>query len=69
MGAEELITACPLCRYNLMHQGGGRSCGLPDGKAEKPKLPVRYFTEVLAEALDVKEQAEAWLEEGGGNIG
>ena len=69
MGAEELITACPLCRYNLMHQGGGRSCGLPDGKAEKPTLPVRYFTEVLAEALDVKEQAEAWLEEGGGNIG
>lgn len=69
MGAEELITACPLCRYNLMHRGGGRSCGLPDGKAEKPTLPVRYFTEVLAEALGVKEQAEAWLEEGGGNIG
>lgn len=69
MGAEELITACPLCRYNLMHQGGGHSCGLPDGKAEKPTLPVRYFTEVLAEALGVKEQAEAWLEEGGGNIG
>ena len=69
MGAEELITACPLCRYNLMHRGGGHSCGLPDGKAEKPTLPVRYFTEVLAEALGVKEQAEAWLEEGGGNIG
>ena len=69
MGAEELITACPLCRYNLMHRGGGHSCGRPDGKAEKPTLPVRYFTEVLAEALDVKEQAEAWLEEGGGNIG
>ena len=30
---------------------------------------MRYFTEVLAEALGVKEQAEAWLEEGGGNIG
>lgn len=69
MGAEELITACPLCRYNLMHRGGGHSCGLSVGKAEKPKLPVRYFTEVLAEALGVKEQAEAWLEEGGGNIG
>lgn len=39
-GAEEMITACPLCLYNL--QGSGR-------------LPVRYFTELLAEALGVKE--------------
>lgn len=41
-GAEELITACPLCLYNLQTNGGGR-------------LPVRYFTELLAEALGVKE--------------
>jgi len=44
-GAEEIITACPLCMYNLKENGGGR-------------LPVRYFTELLAEALGVKE-AEA----------
>lgn len=39
-GAEMLITACPLCMYNL-------------NKSEK--LPVYYFTELLAEALGVKE--------------
>lgn len=40
--AEEVITACPLCLYNLQVNGGGI-------------LPVRYFTELLAEALGVKE--------------
>lgn len=42
-GAEMLITACPLCRYNLNKTEGG--------------LPVYYFTELLAEALGVKEEA------------
>lgn len=42
-GCEELITACPLCWYNLNQYQG------PD------KLPVRYMTEVLAEALDLLE--------------
>ena len=41
-GAETLITACPLCLYNLKVNG-------------KNKLPVVYFTELLAEALGVKE--------------
>ena len=40
-GAEEVITACPLCLYNLQVNGGGI-------------LPVRYFTELLAEALGVE---------------
>jgi heterodisulfide reductase subunit B len=44
-GAEELITACPLCMYNLKKNS-------VDG------LPVHYFTELLAEALGVGE-AEA----------
>ena len=39
---EELITACPLCMYNL------------DANATEHKLPVHYFTELLAEALGVK---------------
>ena len=43
-GAEMLITACPLCLYNLNKSGNG-------------KLPVHYFTELLAEALGVKEDA------------
>ena len=41
-GAQELITACPLCMYNLKENAA-------DG------LPVHYFTELLAEALGVKE--------------
>lgn len=41
-GAEEVITACPLCLYNLQRNSGDA-------------LPVKYFTELLAEALGVKE--------------
>lgn len=44
-GAGMLITACPLCMYNLKENAS-------DG------LPVYYFTELLAEALGVKEAAE-----------
>ena len=44
-GAEMLITACPLCMYNL-------------NKSAQDKIPVYYFTELLAEALGVKEAAE-----------
>ena len=41
-GAELLVTACPLCRYNLEKNGDGG-------------VPIVYFTELLAEALGVKE--------------
>ncbi len=41
-GAEEVITACPLCLYNLKANG-------------KDILPVKYFTELLAEALGVRQ--------------
>ena len=41
-GAEEVITACPLCLYNLQVNGDNI-------------LPVKYFTELLAEALGVNE--------------
>ena len=44
-GAEMIVTACPLCRYNLEKNG-------PEGE-----LPVVYFTELLAEALGLKEDA------------
>lgn len=40
-GAEMLITACPLCLYNLAQN------------AENP-LPVVYFTELLAQALGLE---------------
>ena len=42
-GAEMIITACPLCLYNLK-------------KNSNSELPVYYFTELLAEALGVKEE-------------
>ena len=42
MGADLLVTACPLCRYNLVKN-----------KANS-KLDILYFTELLAEALGVK---------------
>ncbi|MBQ8578687.1 MAG: CoB--CoM heterodisulfide reductase iron-sulfur subunit B family protein [Clostridia bacterium] len=41
-GADLLVTACPLCKYNLDKNG-------------KNDLPVVYFTELLAEALGIKE--------------
>ena len=40
-GAEMIITACPLCKYNLEKNGAD--------------IPVVYFTELLAEALGQKE--------------
>ena len=44
-GAEMIITACPLCKYNLE-----KCCA---------DIPVVYFTEILAEALGVKEDTNA----------
>lgn len=41
-GADTIVTACPLCLYNLKKNGG------------QEDLPVVYFTELLAEALGVK---------------
>jgi heterodisulfide reductase subunit B len=38
MGADFMITACPLCLYNLT-------------KNSDTAIPVRYFTEVMAEAM------------------
>lgn len=44
-GAEMIITACPLCKYNLEKNGAD--------------IPVVYFTELMAEALGVKEDTNA----------
>ncbi len=44
-GADLLITACPLCLYNL------NSC-------DEKETEVHYFTELLAEALGVKEEGK-----------
>ncbi len=44
-GADMIVTACPLCRYNLEKNAGG-------------EIPVVYLTELLAEALGIKEDAQ-----------
>ena len=41
-GADFMITACPLCLYNLT-------------KNAETDIPIMYFTEMLAEALGVKD--------------
>lgn len=43
-GAQELVTACPLCLYNLNHNGCQNG----------PR--VKYFTEILAEALGIEPE-------------
>ena len=40
-----MVTACPLCKYNLTKADGD--------------IPVIYFTELLAEALGIKEEYDA----------
>ena len=40
-GADVIVTACPLCLYNLKKNGAD--------------VPVVYFTDLLAEALGIKE--------------
>ena len=42
-GAQELVTACPLCAYNLTANDAAGG------------VPTRYFTELLAEALGVAD--------------
>ncbi|MCI9236907.1 MAG: disulfide reductase [Dorea sp.] len=42
-GADLLITACPLCMYNL-------------NKNTEKEIPVYYFTELLAKALGICEE-------------
>ena len=42
-GCDEIVTACPLCMYNVAANAG-------EGK----EITITYFTELLAEALGVK---------------
>lgn len=48
-GAELLVTSCPLCRYNLIKN------------KKDSKLDVIYFSELLAEALGIKDSVLASL--------
>jgi heterodisulfide reductase subunit B2 len=49
VGAQAMVTACPLCQINLeMRQNG--TC---------PKMPIIYFTELIGLALDLPD-TRAW---------
>lgn len=50
-GADFLVTSCPLCRYNLIKHKGNSN------------LDVIYFSELLAEALGIKDEVLASLNE------
>lgn len=45
MGADILVTSCPLCKYNLLKNAGDS------------QVNIIYFSELLAEALGVREEA------------
>lgn len=48
-GAQAIVTACPLCQYNLDVKQKGASRG----------VPILYFTQLLAVALGLDDQARA----------
>ena len=48
-GAEAIVTACPLCQVNLEMR-----------QAERDKLPIFYFTELIGLALGIPEAAKWW---------
>ncbi len=48
-GAQAIVTACPLCQYNLDIKQKGAGAG----------VPVLYFTQLLAVALGLGDEARA----------
>lgn len=54
MGVQTMVTSCPLCKYNL-----------EKNKCDKAGIDVVYFSQMLAEALGVKEEALKMVQEGG----
>jgi heterodisulfide reductase subunit B2 len=53
-GAQALVTACPLCQYNLDKRAAA--------SRSSARLPILYFTQLLAAALGLAR--EAWALEG-----
>jgi heterodisulfide reductase subunit B len=53
-GAQALVTACPLCQYNLDKRASEARAG--------SRLPILYFTQLLAVALGLPP--EAWALDG-----
>ena len=50
-GAEMIVTACPLCQFNVEERQGK----IAEGRGDFKTLPVVYFTELLGLALGLGE--------------
>jgi heterodisulfide reductase subunit B len=50
-GAQAIVTACPLCQYNLDKRAAA--------ERTSAKIPVLYFTQLLAVALGLSPEAQA----------
>lgn len=57
-GAQAIVTACPLCQFNL----DSAQQELKDAGALDKRMPVLYFTQVMAVALGLEQ--ETWGLEG-----
>jgi heterodisulfide reductase subunit B len=55
-GAEILVTACPLCEYNL----GPRQDEIQKHYSEFDLIPVVYFTQIMALAFGLNDEAMAF---------
>jgi heterodisulfide reductase subunit B len=53
-GARAIVTACPLCQFNLDYSQRGDNGGR---YARGDELPVLYFTQLMAVALGLEEAA------------
>jgi heterodisulfide reductase subunit B len=49
VGAQALVTACPLCQVNLEMR-----------QTDKNKMPILYFTELMGLAFGLKETRKWW---------
>jgi heterodisulfide reductase subunit B2 len=50
-GAQAIVTACPLCQYNLDH------AQRPESPHQEYQMPVVYFTQLMAVALGLEQPA------------
>lgn len=55
-GADLLVTACPLCQYNLDY----RQAEMARRHSHFQPLPVLYFTQLMGLALGLEDEGWAW---------
>jgi heterodisulfide reductase subunit B len=58
MGADIVVTACPLCEFNL----GKRQHEIQKLHPEFSSIPVVYYTQLMALAFGLNEEATAFDE-------